>query len=215
MNCGNFKPLQNLANLQKYREALPINNKHGSASSDEELVALAKLELPYVTTSYEQLVRRHEKLIRHVCYGIVKDKSLADDISQEVMLNVFRKLYSFENRSSFKTWLMTISVNTSISYCRKRERDELFIEYSSQTNPKNNGNSESRSEQSNLESSTDPFEQLVSQLDEKERQIVTLKFVAELEFNEIAESLELGTSAVKMRYYRALKKLKINLKNQE
>ncbi len=145
----------------------------------------------------------------------MKDKSLADDITQEVMLNVFRKLYSFENRSSFKTWLMTISVNTSISYCRKRERDELFIEYSSQINPKNNGNSESRSEQSNLESSTDPFEQLVSQLDEKERQIVTLKFVAELEFNEIAESLELGTSAVKMRYYRALKKLKINLKNQE
>lgn len=169
--------------------------------SDDELVLSAKRELPYVTQSYEYLMLRYEKLIRNVIYGVVKDSVAVDDVLQEVMIKVFNKVSLFEGRSSFKTWLMTICMNTSISYLRKNKRNA-----STESLEQNETPIEIEDESSRVD--TDSFEKMIVGLDEKERQIVTLKFVAELEFQEIATALDLGLSAVKMRYYRAVEKLK-------
>ncbi|MGH1471434.1 MAG: sigma-70 family RNA polymerase sigma factor [Cellvibrionaceae bacterium] len=164
---------------------------------------MAKRELPYVTHSYEGLMLRHQKLIRHVVYGVVKDHFSVDDVVQEVMMKVFNKLTTFEGRSSFKTWLMTICMNTSISFLRKNKRYKLENDTDEYDAPAILDEGSSRID-------IDSFDKLIRDLDEKERQIVTLKFVAELEFQEIATALGMGLSAIKMRYYRAVEKLKEN-----
>ncbi|MGI1678834.1 MAG: sigma-70 family RNA polymerase sigma factor [Cellvibrionaceae bacterium] len=169
--------------------------------ADDELVELAKRELPYITHSYECLMLRYQKLIRHVVFGVVKDRVAVDDVVQEVMIKIFNKLLGFEGRSSFKTWLMTICMNTSISYTRKNNRHKLV------DNPdEDDGQLAIEDQFSRID--FDSFEKMIASLDEKERHIVTLKFVAELEFQEIATALEMGLSAIKMRYYRAVEKLR-------
>lgn len=166
------------------------------------LVEQAVAELPYVTTSYAQLMMRYQYLLRHVCTGVLISSSSLDDTVQDIMLKVFHNLYKFEQRSSFKTWLMKIAVNICISYNRKSLNEARYI-VDMETHIK-----ESVEVEIDSISEEDSFQKLIQPLDEIERQIVTLKFVAEIEFYEIANILGLGLSAAKMRYYRAIEKLK-------
>lgn len=169
--------------------------------SDEILVVAAQSELPYVTTSYRLLISRYRSLVRSVVFGILVDTSQVDDVEQEVHLKVFRHLKTFEQRSSFKTWLMHIATNTSISANRKTLRDQQFLE-------PNVDDSHDVAAPPLYEEESEEFKALLAPLDEVERQIISLRFVAELEFAEISDILGLGLSATKMRYYRAVEKLK-------
>lgn len=70
--------------------------------SDLTLVKQALAELPYVTTSYAELMEHYQRLLRHVCSGVLINPSSLDDSIQDIMLKVFHKLSDFEERSSFK-----------------------------------------------------------------------------------------------------------------
>lgn len=170
--------------------------------SDITLVEKAVAELPYVTTSYALLMVRYQYLLRHVCTGVLIAPSSLDDTVQDIMLKVFHNLYKFEKRSSFKTWLMKIAVNVCISYNRRLLNEARYIV------DMENYLKESVEVESVPVLEEDSFHKLIQSLDELERQIVTLKFVAEIEFNEISNILGIGLSAAKMRYYRAIEKLK-------
>lgn len=172
--------------------------------SDLTLVKQALSELPYVTTSYAKLMVRYQRLLRHVCTGVLINHSSLDDSVQDVMLKVFHKLSNFEERASFKTWLMKIAVNVCISYNRKALREAGYIVEA------NDHLKESVASEAVPVTEGDSFQNLIQALNEEERQIITLKFVAEIEFKEIAHILDLGLSATKMRYYRAIEKLKVS-----
>jgi len=97
---------------------------------------------------------------------------------------------------------MKITVNVCIPYNRKSLREARYIV------DIDNHRKESVSTETHLVADEDSFQKLIQPLDELERQVVTLKFVAEIEFKEIANIMNIGLSATKMRYYRAIEKLK-------
>ena len=55
-----------------------------------------------------------------VCYMFSKDSQQVDDLYQEILINIWKSLPSFQGRSSLKTWIWRLSLNTCISYDRKR-----------------------------------------------------------------------------------------------
>jgi RNA polymerase sigma-70 factor (ECF subfamily) len=78
--------------------------------------------------AFSELVRRHYAAIYRVCFRILFDKDDAADATQEVFLRAFKNLGSFRGGSTFKTWLVRIAVNTSLTARGQQTSDASFDE---------------------------------------------------------------------------------------
>ena len=171
--------------------------------SDEELVARANVELLHVTRAYEELMRRYQRTLFNVCARYLGSERDADDVCQEVMLKVLYGLKNFEGKSKFKTWLYSITYNECITQYRKERRKRRLLDALS-LDPQEEAVEEAPVKAEGG-SGLDRWLVHVNPID---REILVLRFVAELEFQEIADIMHLGLSATKMRYKRALDRLR-------
>jgi RNA polymerase sigma-70 factor (ECF subfamily) len=171
--------------------------------SDEELVARANVELLHVTRAYEELMRRYQRTLFNVCARYLGSERDADDVCQEVMLKVLYGLKNFEGKSKFKTWLYSITYNECITQYRKDRRKRRLLDALS-LDPQEEAVEETPVKAEGG-SGLDRWLVHVNPID---REILVLRFVAELEFQEIADIMHLGLSATKMRYKRALDRLR-------
>lgn len=178
-----------------------------SDMTDEELVIQAQRELFHTTVAYEELMRRYQRTLFNVCARYLGNERDADDVCQEVMLKVLHGLKQFEGKAKFKTWLYSITYNECITQYRKEKRKRrLYDALSLDTQEEAH-----EPEQPVVDSKgLDHWLVHVNQVD---REILVLRFVAELEFQEIADIMRMGLSATKMRYKRALEKLRKHVSN--
>ena len=70
--------------------------------------------------SFGELYRRHSRRIFYLCYRMVNDIDLAEDLTQEAFVHAFRRLSTFRQESRFTTWMHRIAVNTVLMFIRKR-----------------------------------------------------------------------------------------------
>ena len=121
----------------------------------------------------------------------------------ETLLRVFHHLPGFKGDSSFKTWLFRIAHNESMNVLRKRKDhlnvDDVDLDIESEGAPANALETVVMNRQ---------VEQMLRQLSQDDRTVVVFRTVAELEFQEIADILQQNLSTVKMRYQRAIEKLR-------
>ncbi|WP_019339478.1 RNA polymerase sigma factor SigX [Pseudomonas stutzeri] len=171
--------------------------------SDEELVQRAHAELFHITRAYEELMRRYQRTLFNVCARYLGNDRDADDVCQEVMLKVLYGLKNFEGKSKFKTWLYSITYNECITQYRKERRKRRLLDALS-LDPVEEA-VEEKAPSTEEKAGLDKWLVHVNQID---REILVLRFVAELEFQEIADIMHMGLSATKMRYKRALDKLR-------
>lgn len=170
--------------------------------SDEELASRAAGELFHTTLAYEELMRRYQRTLFNVCARYLGNERDADDVCQEVMLKVLHGLKQFEGKAKFKTWLYSITYNECITQYRKEKRkkrlsDALSLE-----------SQEEAHEPEEPLASRGGLDRWLVHVNPVDREILVLRFVAELEFQEIADIMRMGLSATKMRYKRALEKLR-------
>ena len=170
---------------------------------DELLVARVKSELPYQTKAFEQLAIKYYPIVRQLLKGIVGTKGDADSVAQDVMLRVFHSIKGLKENAAFEGWLRRIVVNAANSFLSKESRERKKVENSYSENP----NKANRSGGDDNESES--FEKLINTLNQEERTILSFKFVEDLDFAQIADIVGLELSATKMRYYRALDKLRV------
>lgn len=171
---------------------------------DKEWVIQAQAELPYRTCAYEKLIRKYEKLVFHICFKMLGNRDDADDLCQEVMLKVFHSLLKFEGRSSFKTWIARIATNTCLSAIdklkRTRELKSMLSDDPTQTHV------------TSINTTKRDLDVAMQLLPPKDREILTLRYTAELKIEDIAAAGDLKLSAAKMRLYRAQEALKEQMK---
>ncbi len=174
--------------------------------SDEELVELCKEQLPHELSAYRVLVRRHEGLVYNLCMKFLGSPEDAEEVAQDSLLQVFHKLHQFEGRSAFKTWLYKIVHN----YCRnriskiirKREVQEAYEDHAKEELPKSNFEDDRAADKKAH------IHEALNQLKPKEREIIVYKYVSGMTLQEISDVTDIGVSAAKMRYYRALESFK-------
>ncbi|UVE19396.1 RNA polymerase sigma factor SigX [Pseudomonas sp. LS44] len=171
--------------------------------SDEELVARAHGELFHVTRAYEELMRRYQRTLFNVCARYLGNERDADDVCQEVMLKVLYGLKNFEGKSKFKTWLYSITYNECITQYRKERRKRRLMDALS-LDPLE----EASEEKAPVLAEPGGLDRWLVHVNPIDREILVLRFVAELEFQEIADIMRMGLSATKMRYKRALDRLR-------
>jgi len=163
---------------------------------------VAKGELLHVTLAYEELMRRYQRTLFNVCARYLGNERDADDVCQEVMLKVLHGLKQFEGKAKFKTWLYSITYNECITQYRKEKRKRRLLEALSLDGQ------EDESEPEAPVGESQGLNLLLAHVNPIDREILVLRFVAELEFQEIADIMHMGLSATKMRYKRALEKLR-------
>lgn len=77
--------------------------------------------------AYGELVQRHEAAVFRVCWRLLGDRAAAEDAAQETFIRAFRALRSFDGRSTFRTWLVTIAINQSRTRRKQAERRGLTV----------------------------------------------------------------------------------------
>ncbi|HEY0406252.1 MAG TPA: RNA polymerase sigma factor [Pyrinomonadaceae bacterium] len=82
--------------------------------------ALAQAASKGEINSFEQLYQRHNRRVYSLCLRMTQNQSEAEDLAQEVFIQLFRKIGSFRGESAFTTWLHRLTVNQVLMHFRKR-----------------------------------------------------------------------------------------------
>jgi RNA polymerase sigma-70 factor, ECF subfamily len=178
---------------------------------DEDL-KLVKAVLNGNIDSFNILVNKYEMFILKFIYNMLRDREASEDITQEVFITVYNKLYMYNSNYKFSNWVLQIAKNKCIDYMRKYKRVyEANVEDVKELATKEMSPEES-AEFKETKSQVLGF---ISELSEIDRQIVLLKYTQDVTFAEMSQLLEMNESAIKRRYYKARDNFKEYLKHKE
>jgi len=153
--------------------------------------------------AFAELVRRHQGKVRALLLRLCSDRSLADDLAQEVFLRAYRGLVGFEGRSSFGTWVYRISYNVYLNHrSRSRSFQALPEDYDARAAAPEDAHSAPRSDLRR------DLGAAIAELPERYRAVIVLYYLQEVTYPEIAEILELPLGTVKTHLHRAKRLLR-------
>ena len=182
-----------------------------SVTTDEVIVERA---LTGDAEAFGEIVRRWERRIFALAYGMLGREEDARDATQETFLAAFRNLRGFRGEAKVSSWLHRIAVNQCITRQRRAKvRSELALEDEQEKNATNFAAPVGLSPARMTEGTqvTVAVRRAVNSLPVELRQIVVMKEFEELTFREIADALDLPQSTVKSRLYTAMKQLQMKL----
>ena len=167
---------------------------------DRSLVAAARQN---DTGALDILLRRHYDTIRAVCHRIVIDSGGADDATQNALIAIARGIHAFDNRSSITTWMYRIAVNASLDEVRRTRRRPLPMDPADQ---KMGAISVTMDDMANLDDQL-LISDALQQVDPDFRIPVVLRHVADMDYEEIARTLDIPVGTVKSRIARGRQQL--------
>jgi len=144
--------------------------------------------------------------IVQLAYLIVKDKGIAEDITQEVFLKAYRGLDQFRQESSVKTWLYRIAINESRKYLRSWSFRQIFSTYLSkkELGPEKVADTNVEAAVMQRQSKVQIAER-VMMLSPLYRKVMILHYYEDLSIKEIAHVLDISEDAVRTQLHRARK----------
>ena len=182
-----------------------------TATSDEQIVERA---LTGDAEAFGEIVRRWERRIFALAYGMLGREEDARDATQETFLSAFRNLRNFRGEAKVSSWLHRIAVNQCITRQRRagvrkesalddeEEKDAANFASPLEVSPARIAEGRER---------TGAVRRAVNSLPVELRQVIVMKEFEELTFREIADALDLPLSTVKSRLYTALRQLQMRL----
>ena len=171
----------------------PIN----SEADELKLIQAARLEPGAFGEIYKLYVERVYKYL----YSRVGNMAEAEDLTAQTFLAAFEAFGKFRQEGHFASWLFTIARNKAMDHYRQRKNTTILDEardFAAETDPTN---VLIRSEQ------TADLAKLIQALTEEERELLRLRFLAEMSFPEISRLLHRNEEAVKKSLYRLLARL--------
>lgn len=158
--------------------------------------------------AFRLLVERYQDLIIRICHNVVKESSHAENIAQEVFLQVFRALPTYEYKG-FKTWISRIALNKAIDYQRKinaLKKREIALTEEFQNTLIDDG----RNGIDNFWRGEDRKRilSLCDNLPEIYRAIISKYYIQEKCYSDIAQEENISIKTVESRLYRARKLLR-------
>jgi RNA polymerase sigma-70 factor (ECF subfamily) len=154
---------------------------------------------------FEVLLSKYKTKVFTTIYLIVKDRSVAEDLFQEVMIKVVRMIRSgkYNEEGKFLPWVVRIARNLAIDHFRKVQRNPIQHESEDydifNTIPRLEGSAEDKIIS---EENTRYIKELIQQLPDKQREVLIMRSYADLSFKEIAAmtDVSINTALGRMRY---------------
>ncbi|NVO10110.1 MAG: sigma-70 family RNA polymerase sigma factor [Bacteroidales bacterium] len=166
--------------------------------------------------AFALLVDKYQKLVVNTCRGFVNNYADAEDLAQEVFIELFESLPEFRHESKLSTWIYRIAVNKSLNHIRKKKRENIFSSFVSIFENSNKTQNLEIADQSisneadrkiNTTELHKTLKTAINKLPKNQKIAFILSKYQDLSYKEIAEVMELSISSVESLLFRA----KVNL----
>jgi RNA polymerase sigma-70 factor, ECF subfamily len=167
---------------------------------DHQLAAALREATRGDSAAFADLVREHQAMVFSIAWHFLQDRSLAEDVGQEVFLELYRKVHEIQSSAHLTYWLRRVAVHRSIDHGRRRKhRREQPLD--GMPEPATQG------------ASGDPLllrqlRRSLAALTDKQRMVVLLRYQEGLGPAEIAEIMEMPANTVKSTLHRSLEELR-------
>lgn len=152
----------------------------------------------------EEIYNKYHKTIYGIAFSILKNK----DDSEDIVQSVFIKIHTLDNsklpKDNVSSWLYTLTKNEALQFLRKQKSN---IDLDSIYDLVDNNNEIDKL------INKETYNKLISKLSPKEKEIVSLKIISNLSFEEISQLLGEKTATIKWRYYKSIYSLRLLLSN--
>jgi RNA polymerase sigma-70 factor (ECF subfamily) len=161
------------------------------------------------------VVNYHKKVIK-TAYYFVHDMNDAEDLAQDVCIEVLESAKSFKEKASLNTWIYRITVNKSLNFIRKHKRKQIFSQIESVFKTQGNSLQIEPADQATADSDIQNaerrkiLEKSINSLPENQKTAFVLNKYNELPYKEIAEIMNLSLASVEQLLHRA----KLNLQKK-
>jgi RNA polymerase sigma-70 factor (ECF subfamily) len=156
--------------------------------------------------AFGELVERHKHLVYGLVYRLVADRSQVDDLAQEVFLKVYRGLPYFRGEARLSTWIYRIVQNVCLQARTRRPRLVSLDASDSDDRPRRELGVQDGSF-ADLEL-RDRLEKAIAQLPDQYRVLIAAHYLDGVQYEALAESLDLPLGTVKTHLYRAKRRLR-------
>jgi RNA polymerase sigma-70 factor (ECF subfamily) len=184
-----------------------IENRNDVNLTEAEAIGQAQQG---VAAAFEYLYKAHCRRVYGLCLRIIKNRAEAEDLTQQVFLQLFRKISTFRGESGFSTWLHRVTVNIVQMHMRRKKKPEL----PEKDLHGHRSNDESSSEHVSTDTSMfGAIERLnlmraIRKLPSGYKQVFLLHDVIGYEHGEIAGLLGCTTGSSKSQLHKARKRLR-------
>lgn len=161
--------------------------------------------------AFEELINRYKNSVFAIIYRMTGQYQEAEDLSQEVFVTVYQKLYQFDSSKKFAPWIHRIAINTCISSLRKKNKiilinfDETYTNQHEPEYPQYYDDPETVLERAELKAE---IKAALMELPEGYRSVLILRYQLDLNNQEIAETLGVSKENVEVKIHRARKALR-------
>ena len=168
--------------------------------------------------TFRQLVENYRQLVVNTCLGLVHNPEDAEDIAQDVFIEVFRSVDKFRADSKISTWIYRIAVNRSLNFIRDNKHwkwaqsvEDVFTLKKGKLSNMSSG--KAASPQTEMENSERAklLHKTIDSLPQNQRIAFTLNKYEDLSYKEIAAVMETSVSSVESLIHRAKKNLQKKL----
>lgn len=167
--------------------------------SDEALVGQTKAG---EVEAFSELVRRHQTAVYNLCFRFMRDPALAEDMAQEAFIKAFRLLRGFRGDSSFSTWLYRVACSVCLTELgRRKKRFGIAL-------PLSGAAVEAATPPVSVSDMPEAIRRCVTKLPARYAQAVTLYYLQELSYEEVAAVMQVSLGTLKTWLHRARHQLR-------
>lgn len=162
------------------------------------------------TIDFNQLYCLHSKRLHYIAFQYTKDRFLAEDLVQEAFLKAYKKIDTVEDTNKLGAWLAAITARTAIDFLRSEKRKSWLLVDPFIMEPMLGSSiiEENIEDVVGIHLFQEELSRTMEQLSKEFQEVLILKIQYGLKENEIASLLDLKSTTVKTRLYRARKHLK-------
>ena len=171
--------------------------------SDEEIID--QILINGNTTLFEHIYDRYANKVFRKCISFTKEKSIAEDLTHDIFIQVYSKLSNFQKKSKFSTWLYIITYNYCVDYVRKKKRTKE-VEHLDQVQYDNLGDYDDF-ELEIREANAAKLNRALDLISPDEKMLLLMKYQDNVSIKELSEHMNLTESAIKMRLKRSKDKV--------
>lgn len=193
-----------------------MNTKISTKDIDEK--EIIKLILNGEKEYFKLIQKKYYSLIYNLIRKIIKDEDDIDDLVQETFIKVYNALPNFQFNFNFSSWIYKIASNNCIDFIRRKKLNFVYIDKNDESDDDEykfdiKDPSLTPEEQLQNKERSNLLKQAIKKLPKNYQQVIHLRHEEELDYQEIAERLNIPLGTVKIHLFRARKQLLDILKN--